>query len=149
MKKLGMVILLASLLIGLPMTVLVSAESDGFTSAGIQGGESVGIQTLVHSTYENGAVRLEFDWRDNTGDVLRFRCVNNGSQVLWGGVYEVDPVTQVATELWTGTCQPRQTVTYPVNRFNFAWDVSDSDGDGIPDGGIIMGTKQIRTRYPA
>lgn len=125
----------------LASTVSAQAGSDGWNPAGITGGESVAIQTFTHSEYANGAVRLEFDWRDNTGEVIRFRCANNGTAALWGGVYEVDPVTGAETQLWTGTCQPGQTVTFPVSRFNLQWDTVD--------GGLIMGNYQIRTRYPA
>lgn len=109
-------------------------------NAGVQG-ESVAIQTLTYAAFDNDAAKIQFDYNQNTGDVSRFRCVNNSARPLWGGVYNVDPITGAETLVWEGTCQPGQTASYPVNRFNIAWD--------LVDGGIILGNYQLRARWPA
>lgn len=112
-----------------------------WTPAAITGGASVAIETLVHSEYNNGAARLEFDYNQNTGDVSRFRCVNKSAYALWGGVFEVDPATGAETQLWEGTCQAGQTVSYPISKFKLMWDTVD--------GGLILGNYQMRARWPA
>lgn len=123
---------------------------DGWTSGNAgAAADPMAIQTFTHSEYDGGNVRLEFDWRDNTGDVLRFRCVNNSAYPLHGEVNEVDQVTGARTLLWQGDCPAHQTVTLPVNRFNLRWETGDLDGDGVPDGGLVMGKYQISTRWPA
>ena len=99
------------------------------------------IVTLDHSSFGNGIVKLQFDYNTNTGNVVRFRCINNSDFVLRAWVYDVDPITNVFTQLWTGDCAAHQTVTLPVSKFDLAWD--------LVDGGLIMGNYRISTQYPA
>lgn len=134
-----MIMVLIVLLTG---TQPVAAEKDGWlpTSMGASS-MAASTETIVYSEFDNGAGRIEFDYNRNTGDVSRFRCVNNTAYPVWGGAYSVDPVTGAETLLWQGTCQPGQTVTFTVNKFNLQWD--------LVDGGLIMGNYQLRARWPA
>lgn len=128
---------------------MAHADSTGFKPAAISGGESLGVQTFPMADFDDGRARVEFDWRDNTGDILRFRCVNNSAGHVWAGVYLWDPATSTKSLQWEGTCAPGQTVTYPVSKFKVYWETGDLDGDGVPDGGLVLGNYILATGWTA
>lgn len=108
------------------------------------------VATFVHSQFADGLVRLEFDYRDTTGDVLRFRCVNDSDAALLGEVAEVDPATDVRTSLWSDTFAARTTVEKSINRFKLGLRAVDADRDGTPETMVLdLGDYQIGARWPA
>ena len=135
-------------LIALLMGAQPAAAGDGWIPSEMAS-MAASTETMEFASFANGTARIEFDWNRNTGDVSRFRCVNNSTGYVWGGVYEVNPATGTATLRWEGTCNPGQTASFPVNRFNIYWETGDLDGDGVPDGGIVLGNYQLRARWSA
>ena len=132
--------ILVLVLILLAVAPVYAAPPEGWLPCDTSGGEAQGIVTYPHSSYADGLVQLEFDWRENDGAVLRFRCINGSSEYLWGAVFEWNDGTQQYEEVWYGYCPPQDVVELPVKRFDIGWD--------LVDGGLIMGPYSIRTRWP-
>lgn len=108
------------------------------------------VVTYVHSQFAGGLVRLEFDYRDTTGEVLRFRCVNDSDRALLGEVAEVDPAAGTRTALWSGAFAAHTTVEKSISKFNLALERCDWDRDGNPDRvRLVLGSYQIGARWPA
>lgn len=72
------------------------------------------IVTLEFASFDNGAAIVNFDYNEGSGNVLRFRCINNSANALWLGVYLVDPNTGQETLLGEKTCLAGQTLTQNV-----------------------------------
>jgi len=131
MKKLFVLLILLSFVLA-PAPAFAGKGIDGWIPAAAPESDPVGTVTLVHSDY--AVARLEFDYVQSTGAVLRFRCVNESDYYLRGTVYENDIV------IWSARCSPHSTSIYPINRFNIEWD--------LVDGGLIMGNYGIASSFP-
>jgi hypothetical protein len=111
---------------------------------------SAAIVTLPHSSFANGLVRVEFDYNQGNGNVVRFRCINDSDQYAWFGVYLMDYASGAETLVGERYCAPHETITQNVPGVSVAWACEYYDNpDWPPDCGLAMGNYQFRARYPA
>jgi len=99
--------------------------------------------TFQHSSFANGIVRVEFDVNDANWRVSRVRCINNSA------LPAAATILQSGTEVFTATAPANATTSWNTTGIQFGWNDSDLDGDGIVDGGLMMGDYVMSARWPA
>lgn len=92
-------------------------------------------QTFQHSDFGNGQVVVEIDVNDATWRVSRVRCINNSAhalnaRVLNGGV-----------EVFRAVAPANQVTQWNVGGVQLGWDAEN--------GGVVMGSYEVQTRWPA
>ncbi|NLS77332.1 MAG: hypothetical protein GXY76_08755 [Chloroflexi bacterium] len=100
-------------------------------------------QTFPHSSFGDGIVRVEFDVNDANWRVSQVRCINDSphparARILRGAALLYDAIAPAG-----------QTTSWNTSGVQLGWNTADEDGDGIMDGGLMMGDYVVHVQWPA
>lgn len=104
------------------------------------------IITTPFAEFGNGAVVINYDRNDGSGNVLRFRVINNSDLPAWFGVFTCPD--GVCTLLGGAAVAGGVTFEQGVPGVTVRW-VCVPDPPWPDDCGLQMGDYQFRARWPA
>lgn len=91
--------------------------------------------TYQHSSFSDGLVRIEFDVNNANWRMSQVRCINNSSRLAraW--------ILNNGVQVFTADAPANATTSWNTTGIQLGWDTVN--------GGIMMGTYQMHTGWPA
>ncbi len=90
-------------------------------------------QTYIHSLFEGGLVRIEFDVNDANWRVSQVRCINGNTHPAYARILKN------GTEIFTAVAPAGATTSWNVTGVQLGWDTVN--------GGIMLGSYEIHAGW--